>query len=81
MRRVTKTDLRGQVAWINEMLARRNITDKHLSVEWAYGQPKVYLYRGESMEKALSPRLPTGQMQEWLYAFMCGLTFERGDKR
>lgn len=48
---------------------------KPYTVGWAYGRPRLYT-DGESTE--VSPRLPSGQLLEWMYAFAKG--FDTGYK-
>lgn len=45
-------------------------TGEEYTVEWAYGRPRLYR-AGGSIE--VSPRLSTGDMAEWLYAFLAGI--------
>ena len=71
--RTTRKELRERIKGL------RNHTGLDLSIEWAYGQPRVYqgtvvtTDRGRSVgRRELSPRLPTGQMKWWLYAYSAG---------
>ena len=66
MARVTQRHLRDRVRRL-----QRGGYD--ISIAWAYGKPRCYNV-DESAE--LSPRLPTGQMDLWLDAFICGLETE-----
>jgi len=76
--RVTKADIYQVQDVINGVLERRDHPDR-VYVEWAYGQPRAYWQPvGETYVKDLSPRLPTGQMYQWLHAFAEGLGVPAG---
>lgn len=60
----TKTELREIVEDI------RNLTGRDYTVEWAYGRPRLY---SEQQSREVSPRLPMGEMREWLWAFRQGI--------
>jgi hypothetical protein len=47
----------------------REITGIDFTVGWAYGRPRLYS-DGESRE--VSPRLPSGQLLDWMHAYMKG---------
>ena len=66
--RITEKVLRSFVEHINIRLS----DPKKISIEWAYGQPRIYA-NGGSME--LSHKLPTGEMYEWLLGFSEGLDY------
>jgi len=51
------------------------LAGKPYTVGWAYGKPRLYT-DGESTE--VSPRLPSGQLLDWMYAFAKG--FDTGYK-
>lgn len=61
MSRVTKQQLYRKVDWM-----RGQGID--ISIEWAYGQPCCYT----TAYRRLSPRLPTGQMLDWLETYQDG---------
>lgn len=60
--RTTKTQLRETVARLNRKGAK-------ITISWAYGRPRVY---DHSESRELSPRLPTGEMSQWLDGFEAG---------
>jgi hypothetical protein len=41
-----------------------------IGIEWAYGRPRI---TNANQSRDISPRLPTGEMLQWLFAFECGL--------
>lgn len=51
--------------------ANYGCTGLDLSIEWAYGQPRVHRDGGS---RDVSPRLPMGQMSDWIQAFWTGWT-------
>jgi len=61
--RTTREELRARVEEI------RKVTKVDMTVEWAYGKPRVYRDNGG---RELSPRLPTGQLMDWLTAWYDG---------
>lgn len=63
---ITKTQIREAVE------SMRKQTGLDVSVGWAYGRPRVYM-DGESRD--LSPRLSTGELDQWISAFMAGFGF------
>ena len=72
-RRATKSDIRQVERVINGTLERAGYNIR-ICVEWAYGQPRAYRRGIEgSWRSELSPRLSTGEMIRWLYAFHDGL--------
>lgn len=80
--RITKKDLEQIEKVINGKL-ERNDSDRRVYIEWAYGRPRAYLVPADNphvQERELSPRLPTGDLYRWLYAFDRGLNigFELG---
>lgn len=74
MTRTTKKDLMQIQNVINNELKGQKKLER-VSVEWAYGQPRAYLRWASDGELVgpLSPRLRTGHMLLWLYAFETGL--------
>jgi len=72
-KRTTQADLLGVAKSINDFAYNRG-ADWYIKVEWAYGRPRVHLYNHNGdMLKDLSPRLSTGELKRWLYAFLKGL--------
>lgn len=72
-RTINKKDIMQCQGWINGMLEEQGKTEQ-VSVEWAHGQPRAYLRDTDNqMIGPLSPRLRTGRMLDWLYAFEVGL--------
>ena len=65
MRRVTRADLEQ-----NAEVIRRITGDDSYSISYAYGQPRLERARGSV---AVSPRLSTGELQRWIWAFVKGL--------
>ena len=63
--RITRHDLGSLTEQINHLLG-----DGDLTVEWAYGQPRVYR-AGGSVE--VSPRLANGELWRWLHAYEKGI--------
>ena len=55
---------------LQETVERINRTLVNVRLEWAYGRPRLYDASGS---RDLSPRLPTGQMAQWLSAFETGI--------
>ena len=75
MARTTKKDIRQVETVINGQLERSGY-DWRVFVEWAYGQPRAYRQPvGETYVNDLSPRLPMGEMYQWLSAFHAGLVY------
>jgi hypothetical protein len=77
--RVKKSDLIAMEQRINRQLNKLN-ADFRVTVQWAYGQPRAY--KCELTDRYgclgdLSPRLPMGQMYDWLGAYSYGLEVER----
>jgi len=64
--RVTKKQLQNKAEFIGK------ISGLDITVGYAYGHPRAYL-KNESVE--LSPRLPAGQLMDWLEAFQQGLEY------
>ena len=75
MARVTKADLDYMVDRINGVLERRG-SKRRVSVEYAYGQPRVCTGEGSSN---LSPRDTKGNIYAWMNAFLDGMLFDRED--
>ncbi len=74
MARITEKDIRQAV----QVLA--DSTGLPIVVEWAYGKPRLY-YRDETRYGAqweLSPRLSTGEMMDWIEAFLKGFEYGQG---
>lgn len=69
MHRVTKAEIRDYVEYL------RKTTNLPLSVGWAYGRPRVSISSND-----LSPRLPTGQLADWLNAFAQGYSYGKLSK-
>jgi hypothetical protein len=76
MGRVSEKDVRE----LAEHVAK--VTGLPISAQWAYGRPRVELKVGPRI-RDLSPRLPTGQMQDWLFAFLKGfeMAYEQIEKK
>lgn len=68
MTRTTKQDLHELARVIS------NATGEPYTVEWAYDRPRLYR-QGGSVE--VSPRLPPGQLSEWMQAYLKGLLTPR----
>lgn len=64
MARTSKSDL-------NEMA---NFLSKNTGIDfeigWAYGAPRLQADRGS---RDVSPRLPSGQLMDWMHAFAAGI--------
>ena len=72
-KRTTSGELLRLADFINKY-AKDHGAKWYITVEWAYGQPRAYLYNHNGdMLSELSPRLSTGEMKRWLYAFLKGL--------
>ncbi len=72
MARVTQKSLRELVEHT------RKLTGLPIVIQWAYGRPRLHLEEfGGTGLSDLSPRLPTGQMEEWIYAFRQGFAHGR----
>jgi len=69
---VSKSDIREAVNELSEW------TGLPLRVQWAYGRPRIFLDDPIAYTE-LSPRLPTGQLMDWIIAFSKG--FEYGLKK
>jgi hypothetical protein len=63
MKRTTPKMLENVCAMINKQLGGDH------SIQWAYGRPRL-LRANQSVD--VSPRLPSGQLLEWLYAYLEG---------
>jgi len=70
-RRVTSKDL--------EQLVRilRKRTGRDFEIEYAYGRPRLVVNRGS---RDVSPRLSTGELQRWIWAFMDGMDYCEGSR-
>ena len=74
-KRTTKADIYNVQDLINKALTTEQYSHR-VSVEWAYGQPRAYLHPAglpHNTYEELSPRLPTGEMYRWLWAYYKGL--------
>ncbi len=70
---VSKTDIRQAIEQLKKW------TGLPIYVGWAYGHPRIYMEEGKHEGAIeLSPRLPTGQLMDWIIAFSKG--FEYGLK-
>lgn len=73
MTRTTKADIHGIEDLINEKLRQFGYSHR-VFVQWAYGQPRAFVRPvGVTYCDELSPRLPTGEMYRWLWAYYKGL--------
>jgi hypothetical protein len=61
--RVSQKDLR-------ETVSRLQASGLNISIEWAYGRPRIMSRDGAS---DISPRLSTGEMATWLDGYEAGL--------
>ena len=68
--RTTKADLQQYVNVINRLTDNRC----DFSISRAYGKPRLYR-SAESVE--VSPRLPAGQLADWMHAYINGINFAR----
>jgi len=64
--RTTRRELEQLAKTINIALAQK---DEYF-VQWTYGQPRL-MRAGGSVE--VSPRLPSGQLAQWMRAFYAGV--------
>lgn len=64
--RITKKQLYAKAEFINKL------SGLDISVGYAYGHPRAYL---NNESKELSPRLPAGQLWDWLDAFQTGIEY------
>lgn len=64
MARTTEKDIRQLV----QIMANR--TGHSYMVQWAYGRPRIHSGDGS---RDVSPRLPTGQLKEWIHGFLTGV--------
>ena len=71
MRRTTKKQIHAIETQINNLLDEMG-ADYEIFVQWAYGQPRAHKIEADGTYD-LSPRLATGPMYDWLYAFYQGL--------
>ena len=67
-KRITKKDLQTRL-----MLVHLSTHDTGYYIEWAYGQPRLML-KSDSGFVSVSPRLSTGQLYQWMMAFVLGAT-------
>lgn len=58
--RVTRAQLESKAAYIN------TISGLDIEIGYAYGHPRAEINKGST---DLSPRLPSGQLWDWLDAF------------
>jgi len=63
--RVTKDELLGLAASLNEMTRRKH----GFEIQWAYGQPRLVAYNGS---EEISPRLSAGDLAQWIRAYARG---------
>jgi hypothetical protein len=66
----TRHELEQLAKTINIALGLEVDPDKQYFVQWAYGQPRL-MRAGGSVE--VSPRLPSGQLAQWMRAFYAGV--------
>ena len=69
--RTTRKDLEGLATVLN------NCTNRpagYYFVQYAYGQPRLMAADGS---REVSPRLPAGQLADWLRAFIAGVLIGR----
>ena len=77
--RTTRKDLAGLVDLLNENWPHAD--GGAYFVQWAYGRPRLMRYAGHTTAvHDVSPRLPSGQLAEWMQAFFQGaqVGFEGG---
>jgi hypothetical protein len=67
MARVSERDL-AQTA-----IVVSNMTGLRFAIQWAYGKPRLIQWLPTGGERDVSPRLPSGQLQDWMYAFIAGI--------
>lgn len=72
MPRVTKAELESIAERLGRMLGR------DLFIGYAYGRPRLQEQFTDTSVADISPRLPTGQLMEWMWAFAMGI--EAGSK-
>lgn len=51
------------------------LTGRNLVVEWAYSKPRLMEVHPNGDVSDISPRLPSGELARWMWAFEKGLTF------
>ncbi len=66
MSRTTQSDLDQAAGHINNILRTRKT--ERFFVGWAYGRPRL-----EQEGYDISPRLPSGQLLEWMHAYIAGI--------
>ena len=64
MARTSKSDLDEQAEFLSRM------TGIDFSIDWAYGAPRLSSDRGS---RDVSPRMPSGQLMDWMNAFAAGI--------
>lgn len=45
----------------------------HYAIEYAYGRPRLGLTDAKGCWRDVSPRLPSGQLAEWMWAYLKGV--------
>ena len=74
MPRTTQKDLEQLVKILN----RRTGGVHDFEIEYAYGRPRLVVNRGST---DVSPRLSTGELQRWIWAFLEGMEYCKGRGR
>ena len=71
--RTTKADL-GRLAFLINNAVGEVHKENGYFVQWAYGRPRL-MRAGGSVD--VSPRLPSGQLADWMRAFHAGIIVGR----
>jgi hypothetical protein len=72
--RTTAADLDELARIINRALGLTDRPDDAYDVEYAYGRPRLYRAGGS---REVSPRLSTGELAEWMRAYIDGIDAAR----
>ena len=70
MKRTTKKQLENLAVECNRVLPRSD--GWHYIIGWAYGRPRLELSDARCCCRDVSPRLPKGELQEWIWAYLKG---------
>ena len=72
MTRITNADLEDKVNLINRLTGNQF----DFAIQRAYGRPRLFR---DGFGREVSPRLPAGQLNDWLEAYALGIMFSQAN--
>ena len=69
--RTTPKDLDNMAAKLSKL------TGTDLRISWAYGKPRLIRMLANGGEDEISPRLQSGELLQWMFAFEEGFEFHK----